>query len=255
MQGKTAVVTGAASGIGLATAERLAEAGATVVLADINDASGPAARLGGRYVRTDVSDEGAVAKLLAESAAAGPLHVMVQAAGIASEATLADLELAEFERVMRVNTHSVMFGLKHAPKYMTAGGAIVNISSLAATVGLPGYGAYAASKAAVIALSRVAAVELGALGIRVNAVCPSSVDTPMLRAQPNGEAEAALSRAASPLGTLSSPRQVAALVHFLAADDCPQISGQAINLDAGATAGYSIEILERIMTSLEPARA
>jgi NAD(P)-dependent dehydrogenase (short-subunit alcohol dehydrogenase family) len=253
MQGKTAVVTGAASGIGLATAERLAEAGATVVLADINDASGPAARLGGRYVRTDVSDEDAVAKLLAESAAAGPLHVVVHAAGIASEATLADIEVAEFERVMRVNTHSVMFGLKHAPKYMTAGGAIVSISSLAATVGLPGYGAYAASKAAVIALSRVAAVELGALGIRVNAVCPSSVDTPMLRAQANGEAEAALSRAASPLGTLSSPRHVAALVHFLAADDCPQISGQAINLDAGATAGYSIEILERIMTSLEPA--
>ncbi len=102
----------------------------------------------------------------------------------------------------------------------------------------------------MLSLTRVAAVEYGPLGIRVNSICPTSVDTPMLRAQENGELEAALSKAAAPLGTLSTPEQVAALLHFLAADDCPQISGQALNIDAGASAGYSGELLERLVTSL-----
>lgn len=253
MAGKTVVVTGAASGIGLATAERLAAAGASVVLADITDAAQHAHRLGGRFVRTDVADEQAVADLLATSAAQAPLHALVQAAGVMTEMPLAELAVTDFERLMRINTLGVLHGLKHAPAHMATGAAIVNIASLAATVAVPGYGAYAASKAAALALCRVAAVELGPLGIRVNAICPSSVDTPMLHAQDNGAAEAALSRTAAPLGTLSSAQHVAALAHFLVADDCPQISGQAINLDAGVTAGFSIELLERLSAALAAA--
>lgn len=250
LSGKTAIVTGAASGIGLATAKRFASAGAKVVLADRSDASEAAARIGGRFVAADVSDEEAVRDLFEAAASDGPVHVLVQAAGVMTEGELPELELAELERVFRVNVHGVLLGLKHAPKHMTEGGSIINVASLAATSGLPGYGAYATSKAAVLGLSRVAAVEYGPLGIRVNCVCPSSVDTPMLHAQENGELEAVLSRAAAPLGTLISPAEVAALLHFLAADDCPQISGQALNLDAGATAGYSGELLERLIMSL-----
>ncbi|MFC4942942.1 SDR family NAD(P)-dependent oxidoreductase [Pseudonocardia sp. GCM10023141] len=252
LTGRTAVVTGAASGIGLATATRLADAGARVVLADIADAAGPAAALGARFHRTDVTDEDAVRELLASAAVDGPVHVLVQAAGVMTEASLPQLDARELDRLLRINMSGVLFGFKHAPSVMTAGGSIVTIASLAATLGLPGYGAYAASKAAVLALARVAAVEYGPLGIRVNCVCPSSVDTPMLHAQVNGALEAALSKAASPLGTLSSPEHIAALVHFLAADDCPQISGQALAIDAGMTAGYSTELLERLATSLLP---
>jgi 3alpha(or 20beta)-hydroxysteroid dehydrogenase len=252
LSGKVAVVTGAASGIGLAAAARFARAGARVVLADLTDASEQAARLGGAFHRTDVSDEDSVRRLFARAADDGPVHVLVQAAGIFAEAPLPELEVQDFDRLVRVNTHGVLFGLKHAPPVMTAGGSITSVASVAATVGLAGYGAYAASKGAVLALSRVAAVEYGPRGIRVNCVCPSSVDTPMLHAQANGELEAAVSRIASPLGTLSSPEDVAALLHFLAADDCPQISGQMIDIDAGMSAGFSTGLLERLATSLQP---
>lgn len=253
LSGRTAVVTGAASGIGLATATRLAAAGAHVVLADLTDATQQAERLGGRYHRTDVSDEGSVRDLLERAAETAPVRILVQAAGVMSEEALPALEPGDLDRILRVNLHGVLFGYKHAPAAMTDGGSIVTIASLAGSTGVPGYGAYAASKGAVLALSRVAAVEFGPLGIRVNCISPASVDTPMLASQANGALEAALSRTASPLGTLSSAEHVAALVHFLAADDCPQVNGQSIALDGGASAGYSTELLERLATSLLPA--
>lgn len=251
MAGKTVVITGGASGIGLATAERLCEANAHVVLADRTDATTTAERLGGRYVQVDVSDEQSVKDGLA---GIGPIHGLVQAAGVMSEALLADLESAEFERVLRVNTYGVFYALKHATSRMVAGGSVVNVASVAATVGMVGYGAYAASKAAVLALSRTAALELGCRGIRVNTICPSSVDTPMLRMQANSDAEITLSRAASPLGTLGAPNHVAALIHFLLADDCLDMTGQALNIDAGMTAGYTTELINRLISTREIAK-
>ena len=120
-------------------------------------------------------------------------------------------------------------------------------SSLAATLSVPGYGAYAASKAAVVSLTQTAALELGPLGIRVNAVCPASVDTPMLRGQEHGAEEAAIVRQAAPLGMIAQPEHIAALIHFLAADDCPILSGQSFNVDAGLTAGTSVGMIEALM--------
>ena len=253
LAGRKAVITGAASGIGKATAARFARAGASVIVADKADASSFAAELGGRYVRTDVSDERSVEQLLLESAADGPVHLLINSAGITSEAAFPDIDIADFRRMIETNTCSVLFAMKHAPACMPDGGVIVNVASLAASVGFPTYASYAASKAAVVALTQVAAVEYGPLGIRVNCICPSSVDTPMLRAQPGGQIEAAVARTAAPLGRISAAEHVAALLHFLAADDCPLISGQAIAIDGGATAGFSLAVLDSIVAAAEPA--
>lgn len=249
LEGQNAVITGAASGIGKATAARFAQAGARVVLADRTDASAFAQELGGRYVRTDVSDEASIERLLAQSAAGEPIHILVNSAGITGEAALPDVDIADFDRMIKTNTRSVLLTMKHAPRYMADGGTIINIASLAASMGFPTYASYAASKAAVVALTQVAAIEYGPRGIRVNCVCPSSVDTPMLRAQPGGQVEAAVARAAAPLGRISEAEHVAALLHFLAAGDCPLLSGQAISIDGGASAGISLAMLDSLVAS------
>ena len=130
----------------------------------------------------------------------GGLDIIVSNAGVTDEAPLTDIDAAGFERMIHINTMSVLFSLKHAKAHMNASGSIINTSSMAGRIGFPAYGSYAASKAAVISLTQVAAIEYGPLGIRVNAICPGSVDTPMLAAQPGGGMESAVARLASPLG-------------------------------------------------------
>ncbi len=246
---KVTVITGGASGIGRATATRFAQAGALVVVADISDASGFAQEIGGMYVRTDVYREEDVATLFHTAAGIrGAIDVCVNNAGITvDEVPLAETSVESLHRAVDVNTVGVLLGLKHAPRYMPTGGVIINTASLAATMSLPGYGAYAASKAAVVSLTQTAALELGPLGIRVNAICPASVDTPMLRGQEHGAEEAAIVRRAAPLGMIAQPEHIAALIHFLAADDCPILTGQAFNADAGLTAGTSAGMIEALV--------
>ena len=249
---KVAVVTGAASGIGQAVAVRFAAAGAKVVLADVADAGDLAERLDGVYVRTDISRESDVAALVAAATEIkGSIDICVNNAGIVvAETPIPETDAAEMERAFRVNALGTFHGLKHAPSAMPGGGSIVNTASLAALIGFPSYASYAASKAAVVSLTRTAAVELGPAGIRVNCICPSSVDTPMLASQESAEIEAAIASVAAPLGRIIDPEQAAALVHFLAADDCPVISGQALNLDAGVSAGFSLQLIERVGSTL-----
>jgi 3alpha(or 20beta)-hydroxysteroid dehydrogenase len=242
---KLAVITGAASGIGLATAERFTNAGAKVVLADITDASSEASRLGGWWVKTDVGDELQVMDLMRSAAElGGRIDICVNNAGIGTEAPLQTTSREELARNWTTNTIGVFLGMKHAVPYMPPGSAIVNTSSIAGVLGYPTYAAYAASKWAVVGLTKVAALEYGPRGIRVNCVCPSSVNTPMLRNMASRESETAALLAAAPIDQLLEPDHIAAAMHFLVAEDCPLISGQAVVIDGGATAGISTRIIE-----------
>ena len=245
LKDKVAVVTGSASGIGLATARRLAAAGATVVMGDLVDSSKVAKEIGGKYVRVDVSIENQVEDLMkSASLLNGQIDICINNAGVALPAPLTETTTSELERAFHVNTLGVFFGMKHAIGFMPKGGAIVNTASLAGVVGYPTYASYGASKFAIVGLTKIAALEFGSQGVRVNCVCPSSVETPQLADDPTGAVEVAALGSASALKGLIQPEHVAALMHFLVSEDCPLISGQAIVLDGAATAGISPTILE-----------
>lgn len=251
LQDRVAVITGGASGIGLATARRLIAAGARVVLVDRDDADAVAAEIGAVARRADVSDGRAFAAAIDWAAAQhGGIDILVNNAGVFVEGMIDDTSADDMRASFDVNAVGVLHGIRHATKHMGPGASIINTASLAGLVGFAGYAAYSASKAAVIAITRVAALEYGPRGIRVNCICPGSVDTPMLAAQAGGEVEAGLIGVAAPLGRIVRPEEVAALIHFLASDDCPMLSGLAIPIDGGMSAGMSIRLTEAVVASL-----
>ncbi|WP_033290959.1 SDR family NAD(P)-dependent oxidoreductase [Amycolatopsis jejuensis] len=241
---KVCVVTGAASGIGRAAAELFAREGGQVVSADLADAEGD-------FVRTDVSDAEDVERLFAHTVARyGRVDVLVNNAGIMADAELDQATPEDFRRHVDVNTIGVFLGIKYGTRVMPEGSAIVNTASMAGRVGLRGYGPYAAAKAAVVSLTQVAAVEYGGRGIRVNCICPSSVETPMLQAQENGALEREISRLAAPSGMVIAAEQVAEVIAFLAAPASSAVTGQALNVDAGMSAGYSDHLLSAISAAI-----
>lgn len=245
LAGKVAVVTGGAMGVGEAVAQRLAGSGATVVIGDIVDASEVARGLGGEFVRTDVTDEAQVQRLMDVAAKPkGRIDICVNNAGILLEAPITETSSEMIERQWQVNAMGVFYGMKHAVRHMRSGGSIVNIASLAGTMAFPTYIGYCASKAACVSMTKVAALECGPLGIRVNCISPTSIDTPMLAAQEGRDGEIALLSRASALGRILVPEEVAAAVHFLAADDCPMITGHNLAVDAGCSTGFSEAFVE-----------
>ncbi len=251
LKDKIAVVTGGASGIGLSTVKRFAEAGAKVAIADITDASDLAAEVDGMFVKTDVSEEEQVKALMDETAKAhGRIDIVVNNAGKGTEANfLQFLPAEDFDELHRVNLMSVVFGIKHAVDHMTEGGSILSTASVAGYQGAPTYAPYVASKAAIIGITRTAALELAARNIRVNCVCPGTVDTPMAYGD-GANAELKIASMMMPLGRLCKPEEVAALFHFLAADDCSFISGQAICIDGGMTAGISMGLVMPLLENM-----
>jgi 3alpha(or 20beta)-hydroxysteroid dehydrogenase len=251
LQDKVTVITGGSSGIGTAAARRFGQAGAKVVIASRRDAGALAREIGGVWIKTDVSVESQVKACVDETAATfGAIDVLINNAGYSGPTEdIRDTDADEYLENFKVNTLGPFFGIKHALPHMRRGGSIITTTSLASVIGMPGYGAYTASKFAATGLLKCAAIELGPLGIRVNEICPTSVDTPMLTELDTAEVEAAMTRTASPLGRIVQPEEIAALMHFLAADDCGAISGHQFVVDGGQTAGPSVAALLSMLGS------
>ena len=222
---KRALVTGAGSGIGAAIVRRLAADGLEVVLTDARPVEGDGA------LQVDVRDEAQVARAMVD------LDVLVNAAGIGSTTNAPETPLEVWEDVFAVNARGTFLCCKHAIPGMIArgGGAIVNVASVAALVGLRNRAAYSASKGAVVALTRALAVDHVADGIRVNAVCPGTVDSPWVRrlVDESGESLDEL-RARQPMGRLGTPEEVAEAVSYLVSAEF--VTGSLLTIDGGLTA-------------------
>jgi 3alpha(or 20beta)-hydroxysteroid dehydrogenase len=237
LSGKVAIVTGAASGQGAAEARLLAAAGAKVVLTDISDKGrAVAAELGdnGHFVDQDVSQEADWVRVIDQALARfGRLDVLVNNAGIYKPATLPDTDVALWDRHYRVNQLGVFLGMRAAlqPMLKSGGGSIINVSSKAGMSKGPNMFAYGSSKWAVRGMSQLAAVDYAPLGIRVNAIYPGMIDTPML-AENNPE-QLAMYKNMIPLKRMGRPEEVAQLVLFLASDLSSYMSGAEIGIDGG----------------------
>lgn len=235
--GKAAIVTGGAGGIGLATARRLVTEGARVVIADrdASRAEAAAQSLGASALgfACDVADEAQVAACCeAAMARFGGLDVVVNNAGLMTFSLIEDTSVEDFQRVLAVDLVGVFLFTKHAFKRMSPGGALVNVSSVHAAQTSPLAASYAAAKAGVVSLTRTAAIEGRAKGLRVNAVLPGAVDTPMLWDNPNVKSGVEVFDPAD----VGAPEDLAAAIAFLASPDARFITGTSLIVDGGRLA-------------------
>jgi len=251
---KIAIVTGAGTGIGEATARLLAREGAAVMLADLDEGAahtvcadivangGKAAACG-----VDIREAASVESLFAFAHRSfGPAHIMINNAGKGSQKLFIDTPLTLLHDMLNTNVVGTFLCAQAAARDMIklGGGAIVNMSSHSGFLGSSGRAAYAASKGGIIAMTRVMAVDLAPYHIRVNAVAPGPIDVPRSRGQHNDERRAGWQRAV-PLGRYGEPHEVAAAVSFLASNEASYINGQTLAVDGGFTAaGLRVSNLE-----------
>jgi NAD(P)-dependent dehydrogenase (short-subunit alcohol dehydrogenase family) len=247
VEGKVAVVTGGASGIGRATARALAAEGARVGIADVDEPGGERVAAGireaggdGFFRRADVRSLADLEAVVAEAADRhGRLDVLVNNAAVSVAGSAGEMAEEDWDRVVDVNLSGVWRGMRAAIPRMLAqgGGSIVNLSSVQARVGFPGWAGYAASKGGIDALTRQAAVEYAAAGIRVNAIVPGTIRTPMnegiMASSPDPAAVMANWVAMHPMGRIGEPEEVAAAIVFLASDEASFVTGELLRVDGG----------------------
>jgi NAD(P)-dependent dehydrogenase (short-subunit alcohol dehydrogenase family) len=249
LEGRTAVVTGGCSGIGLATVRRFAEEGAHVVIGDLDDAGGPgiADEVGGTYVHADVTDAEEVAVLFATAKAAGDsdgVDVAFNNAGISppDDDSIIDTGIDAWRRVQEVNLTSVYLCCKAVLPYMRARqrGSIINTASFVAVMGAAtSQISYTASKGGVLAMSRELGVQFAREGIRVNALCPGPVNTPLLRELFAKDPERAQRRLVHiPAGRFAEPEEIANAVLFLASDESSFVNASTFLVDGGISGAY-----------------
>jgi glucose 1-dehydrogenase len=245
LQGKVAIVTGAARGIGFACAKRFAREGAYVMIADNDSAAGEQAVAKLAVISTrvafqscDVADRRQVETLIGATVRAfGQLDILMSNAGITGAGQLVDVDEAAFDRVVRINLKGVFLCGQAAARQMIKqghGGAIVNTSSVAAELAMPTEMAYSATKGAVRQLTKAMALSLAPHGIRVNAIGPGSVETELVRSMWRADPrlrQQMLSR--TPLGRLGQPKEIASVALFLASRDASYVTGQTIYVDGG----------------------
>lgn len=246
MKGKAVIVTGARSGIGQATARKFLEEGAHVALADVQKQEEEVNQLKeqGHHaiaIQCDVSKEEEVERMVAETVEAfGQLDMAYNNAGVQSP-IMDTMELTEeeYNRVMDTNLRGIWLCMKHELRQMNhqeTGGAIVNCSSLGGLVGIAGRSAYHASKHGVLGFTKSSALEYASKGIRINAVCPGIIETPMVEGMLNTEKGAMDELIKSiPAGRLAKPEEVASVAVWLCSDDASYIIGQGISVDGGYT--------------------
>lgn len=242
LDGKVAIVTGAARGQGAAEATLFAAEGATVYLTDVLDAEGEATAkaCGGTYIHHDVTSEAGWETVVQRVMTAhSRLDALVNNAGIFMSRFLTEMPLADWDKVIAVNQTGVFLGMKVAGKAMITaanGGTIVNISSIAGMRGGPGSIAYSASKWAVRGMTKVAASEMGRYGIRVNSIHPGAIDTPMLQQVPGIEGNRERTERRIPLGRIADPIDIARVALFLSSEDSSYMSGAEVTVDGGWSA-------------------
>jgi len=247
LSGKLAVITGAATGIGRATALLFAQEGATVVIGDINEEGGrqTAADIeaaGGRasFGHCDVTEAAGVEALMRAAAATmGGIDIIVNIAGAQRSGRVTEFAEEEWDLLMRVNPRSCFLGVKYGVPHMRqrGGGVIVNVASLAGLKGGPGMTAYSASKGAIVAFTKALAAELAADGIRVNAMCPGWIDTPFnqpaIDFMGGRAAQDQVVRQIVPMGRQGTPEEIASGMLFLVSDASSYMTGQALVVDGG----------------------
>ncbi len=243
LKDRIAIVTGAARGIGLAIAGRLASDGATVIMCDIEDEPGEAAarRIGASYQHCDVASSAAVNDLVDGVVKRhGAIDILVNNAGIAMPGDFLAITEADYDRVLGINLKGSFLMLQASARHMVrqaaAGrqpGAIVNMSSVNDTLAIPTIVTYCMSKGGVSQLTRATSIALAAHGIRVNAIGPGSIRTSMYEAVVNEPAAVARVMSRTPLGRPGEPEEIAAIAAFLVSDDASYITGETIYADGG----------------------